>query len=661
MTTSRQRLDVQGLRALALIIIFFYHARFDLPGGFVALDVFFVISGYVITLVLQREWEKRGRISFRNFYVRRFRRLVPALALTVGIVVIVSIFLQSPFGAQQTTAATAAGAMLFSANLVIAVTTGDYFDAAADTNPLLNTWSLSAEEQFYFVFPALMVLGWIIVRRTGRKWALAGVLIALFAASFVFAVVTTRNPVEGPWLLVTGYYGSVGRAWEFAAGALLALADPRVRTWGRGWGELLAWGGFGLVVIGMFTVTSATPYPGVATLLPVLGTVGMIAGGTASERTSFSRLMSVRPLVRIGDMSYSWYLWHWPLIVFALILVPSRPFLGPIVAVLVSFIPAWLSYRFVETPLRAVKNPAPRRNAQLAIASFGIPLGLAGMLALGANAAWGQTWPRSYDYRESLSYAPGCHDGATDPGTCTWNAEAKSGTIALVGDSQALSLSDAALAAGITLDKRVFINSASQCPFARAGSVAFEYQNETCAQWQATMLDRLIELRPDAVLIANRPYFDGRTGGVNLVDASGGVIATGPASRAAWQQAVEDVVEPLERVGIPVVLVGPVPEPAYAVPGNGLLHLGRARATRAEAEEQASAVQAIDRAIAQAYPNVSLVDPIPVLCDANACADAADGEYLYADPRHLSPAGAERVAPLLIEALRQVDRKAPGS
>ena len=166
--SSNRRGDIQGLRAVAVLLVVAFHAQLPLPGGFVGVDVFFAISGFVITAMLMREWAATGRIAFRHFYFRRFLRLTPALALTVTVVAAASILLQNPFGAQQTTARTGLGAMFLSANFAIAHAAGDYFAANSITNPLLNTWSLSVEEQFYLAFPALFVLGWTMSRRSVR-------------------------------------------------------------------------------------------------------------------------------------------------------------------------------------------------------------------------------------------------------------------------------------------------------------------------------------------------------------------------------------------------------------------------------------------------------------------------------------------------------------
>lgn len=643
------------MRALALIIILIYHARFPIEGGFIALDVFFVISGFVIAQMLMRERERSGRIDIRGFYVRRFRRLTPALAVTVAVVVLLSVVLESPFGAQQTTAATAVGAMLLSANIVIAATTGDYFDAAAELNPLLNIWSLSTEEQFYLVFPSFMVLSWLVARRL--RWsARRGVLLVvggLAVISFILAVLTSGPSLEWPATAFLGYYGAVGRAWEFAAGAVLALYAAELSRLPRWAAEALAVIGLAAIVVGVLTLTDSIPYPGWATLIPVLGSAAIIAGGCAAA-TAVSRVMSTRPMVFIGDMSYSWYLWHWPLIVFAVALWPSRPFLAPALAVLVSFVPAYLSYRFIELPIRFRRTPSPRGTVWLAVASLGVPIALAGLLAVGAKGTWWMDWPRSYAYQDSASYARGCHDSAPGLPECRWEPStgSASGTVLLVGDSQALSLSDGLIAANDSLGLATEVSSYSQCPFAAAGRIDFAYDNPGCAGWQQQALDYALESGPDLVVIANRPYVNQMTGGTTLLDAVGDVPPNSEASAAAWVDALDAVVRPLREAGIPVLIASSVPEADYDMPPNGMVHRGRDRATLREAAARRAVPLAAEQQVVAMNPGTKLFDPFPVLCGPEVCPDAADGAYLYADPRHLSVSGSLRLAPALTDAVR---------
>ncbi len=330
--TPGRRRDVQGLRAIAVLLVVLFHAELPVPGGFVGVDVFFVISGFVITAMLMREWARHGRIRFGHFYFRRFLRLTPALALVVAIVALASVFLQNPFGAQQTTARTGMGAMLLSANYVIGHAAGDYFADNATTNPLLHTWSLSVEEQFYLVFPALLAVAWLLVRR-GRPKAPLVIVTAIAVASFALGVAWSFGSTwaEGLTTYFGGpesfaFYSSLTRGWEFAAGALLALGLSRIPVPTPAVARLIGAVGAVVLAVSAFAIHDSQPFPGVVALLPVAGTVLLILAGS-HHTTGVSSALSTRPMVWLGDISYSWYLWHWPLIVFAALLFPNRPVL----------------------------------------------------------------------------------------------------------------------------------------------------------------------------------------------------------------------------------------------------------------------------------------------------------------------------------------------
>ncbi|MEN9621231.1 MAG: hypothetical protein RL499_1424, partial [Actinomycetota bacterium] len=206
-TAVGRRLDIQGLRAIAVLLVVVYHAGLPLSGGFVGVDVFFVISGFVITLMLQREWRASGRVRFGTFFARRFMRLAPALALVVLVTVVVTTLLS--LGMATTAAQTGLGAFFLTANLVIATSTGDYFAAPAESNPLLNLWSLSVEEQFYLVFPLLLVLGWALARRGGAaRRAPLVITVAVLAMSLSGALLVSSRILVHPWLdLAFGFYG----------------------------------------------------------------------------------------------------------------------------------------------------------------------------------------------------------------------------------------------------------------------------------------------------------------------------------------------------------------------------------------------------------------------------------------------------------------------
>ena len=352
--SANRRADIQGLRAIAVLMVVVFHAGAPVPGGFVGVDVFFVISGFVITAMLHRELASTGRIAYRQFYLKRFKRLTPALALMLSVTMLISALVLSPLGPQQTAAETALGAMLLVANFVIASTTGGYFDAPAESNPLLNTWSLSVEEQFYLVFPGLIGVGWYLARRSRglKRFSTHLIIGGIGICSFTLAVAGSYGlPIPGPSAIV-GFYSPLTRAWEFAVGAMLALLLSRRPAYTPRLGSVVGVLGAALLILSLWLINDATPFPGTWTLLPVMGTALLLAAGTQAGAVT-TRLLVSTPMVKVGDWSYSIYLWHWPFIVFAMYLWPQSDLAAPIAAA-VSVLPALASYRWVETPIRSL-------------------------------------------------------------------------------------------------------------------------------------------------------------------------------------------------------------------------------------------------------------------------------------------------------------------
>ena len=380
------RRDVQGLRAIAVLSVILFHAGLPVPGGFVGVDIFFVISGFVITAMLQRERESRGRLDMRRFYIRRFKRLTPALAVMVAFSVIVSFLLFSPFDQQVVVGQTALGAMFIVANWVIAITTGGYFDPAAATNPLLHTWSLSVEEQFYVFFPWILALAWFVAAKLGaRRWGnsrwlparwLPVITVVGIGAVSLFATFYALRSVEISSGYLLGFYSTITRAWEFAAGAILALVATRLTIRSRTLATILGFIASVALIASFFVISEATPWPGPWTLLPVVATALLIVVGTRNDNV-FSRALSVGPMVAIGDRSYSLYLWHWPFIVFAVAIWPTQPLIG-VAAAIASIIPALLSYRFVEEPFRNASFTRVRQAVPSLLAVIIVPSVLAG-------------------------------------------------------------------------------------------------------------------------------------------------------------------------------------------------------------------------------------------------------------------------------------------
>lgn len=365
------RSDIQGLRALAVIAVIALHAGLPLPGGFLGVDIFFVISGFVITLMLHREWQTSQRISLKNFFWRRFKRLAPALGLTVAVTVLLSAFFLSPLGDAQRTAATGLGALTVSANIVLARLTGSYFDAPAEANALLNTWSLSVEEQFYLLFPLLLIGAWILKKR--HQWPVSTPIL-------VVGLITGLSLLTAlaPWLFtglpgfdqVTRFYSPITRAWEFGFGALGALLIAHGLRLGKHLAATTWIVGLALTLASLFLISDTFMTPGPSTLFPVVGTtLLLVAGGSTPLATG---ALGNRPAVWIGDASYSLYLWHWPIIVFAIALWPTTWWIA-IAAALVSIIPATASFLLVEKPIRALPSLSGQRVRRIALVFVVVP------------------------------------------------------------------------------------------------------------------------------------------------------------------------------------------------------------------------------------------------------------------------------------------------
>lgn len=484
-----------------------FHAGLPVPGGFVGVDVFFVISGFVITAMLMREWSASGRIRLGRFYVRRFKRLTPALAVTVAAVMLASVLLLSPFGSQQIAAQTGLGAMLLAANVIIARTTGDYFDAPAESNPLLNTWSLSVEEQFYIVFPAILLIGWQLGKRLRHPQRVAVLVVALVGAvSFALAVAGSAG-IQVPLLpdSLVGFYGPGTRAWEFAVGALLALAGTKLSLSSRRLALASAIAGATMVGASLWLITGTTPFPGVWTLLPVIGTLLLIAAGAADQVVA--RLLSSGPMVAVGDRSYSIYLWHWPFIVFANLLWPGQ-ILVTLAAAALSFIPAYASYRWVEQPFRTLPITRGLPLARLVAATVLPPLALAGTVGFASHNGYWTPSVQAYQAAIQPSHAgmaAGCTEAAWQkPADCTWNANANGTPIYLVGDSNADHFIEALIAAAHPLNRPLVSLTEDGCSYLPAAIPASSSQPaDSCDSYPDSTSTYLLTAEKGLVIIAN--------------------------------------------------------------------------------------------------------------------------------------------------------------
>ena len=374
------RPDIEGLRAVAILAVVAYHAGLSaIPGGYVGVDVFFVISGFLITEHLGRELAASGRISFGAFYARRARRLLPSALLVIGVTVAVSCAVLPPLQAMVVAKDGLANAF-YVGNYRYALQATNYLSISGPVSPLLNYWSLGVEEQFYLVWPALLLVASLVwwrhpkrTRSTSQAKAqplFSAIVVAmalLAASSLAFSIWLTR--ANEPW----AFFSLPTRAWELAVGGLLALVAPRLRRLPPRWMSALSWVGIGAIVIAALAFTSATPFPGTAALVPVAGAAAVVAGGCARSRLGAVWLLGRRPMQVIGRVSYTWYLWHWPALVLVPSLVGHRLGVGDNVAVCaLALVLAGMTTVLLERPLqRASWLVRPRRSLVLTVGLSG--------------------------------------------------------------------------------------------------------------------------------------------------------------------------------------------------------------------------------------------------------------------------------------------------
>jgi peptidoglycan/LPS O-acetylase OafA/YrhL len=361
--SDRFRPDIEGMRAVAVGLVLLYHG-FHAPftGGFVGVDVFFVISGFLITSLLLHEKARTGSISVSRFYARRVRRILPAATLVVLATVFAS-YRWLGFIAGNEIADDAKWAAVFSANIHFGLLGTDYLGSKLPPSPLQHMWSLGVEEQFYLVWPALFLALALLVKGARQRIALAITLPVIIGVSLAWSVIQTGS--NATW----AYFSPLTRAWELALGALVAvLATVAARVRPPWLIELLSLCGIGGIIVSALVLNSSTHYPGSAVILPVVSTALLIAAGCANPRTLVGRTLALRPMQWIGARSYSLYLWHWPfLIIAAEYLGHNLSAIQNTGLLLLALAATAITYRLVENPVRHARVLATRTRLTLAI------------------------------------------------------------------------------------------------------------------------------------------------------------------------------------------------------------------------------------------------------------------------------------------------------
>lgn len=623
--SGKYRTDIDGLRTVAILPVLLFHAGVPgLLGGFVGVDVFFVISGFLITGIIAREVDE-GHFSILRFYERRIRRILPALAAVMAFVLIGAawLFLPSDFSAVPRSIVAA----LLSVSNLLFWSESSYFGASAHLKPMLHSWSLAVEEQFYIFFPLLLLLV--------RRWSVRRrklLLLTIFVASLALSIVMVpRKPDFSFYMLPT-------RAWELMAGALLAVQSvPTVRQ--RFAREAVAALGLVAILGAVVFYDETTPFPGLAALPPVLGAAALIH---CAPGTLIGRLLGLRPVVFIGLISYSLYLWHWPIIVFAEYATDAAlQGWGTVAVIGVSLVMATLSWRFVERPFRSSERMPAMRLFRLAAVTAATMVTICGVAMLGHG------WPRRFP-PAALAMDAGRDDVSPRRKDCHWDegedadnhppcvlGAATPPDTALWGDSHGVELAYALGELAGAQGRSVAQLTESSCPpvqgievSGRGGCAA---ANRKALAW--------LRVRPSIRTVVLAGYWANNAIAANP-RVPGGLIQT---------------VDALRTAGKRVVLVGGVPPNPLPVRIR-LAHMAqRGRLAQARGIDQ----QTLDAKMAYLAPTiaqlkasgVTVIEPAATMCDATGCAIQHDGKALYFDAHHLSLTGARRIAPLVATAV----------
>lgn len=670
MSRVNYRPEIDGLRAVAVIPVILFHAGLTVfSGGYVGVDVFFVISGYLITAILLAELEQ-GNVSISRFYERRARRILPALFFVI-LCCIPFAWMWMPPAELSDFGQSIVAVVLFASNILFWRGEG-YFAPAAELKPLLHTWSLAVEEQYYLLFPVFLLVLW----RFGRRsifWVICGVA----AASLLLS--------EWGWRHWPGanFYLAPTRAWELLAGAICAFLlsgrEPRSGNWSS-----LA--GLGLIVFAIFRYDSTTPAPSLYTLVPVGGTALIILFGGAGTWTA--RLLGLRGLVAIGLVSYSAYLWHQPLFAFARIRSigePSRELMLALAAV--SLILASLSWRYIEQPFRNARaSLLPTRRSVFAcsgaVAAALAALGMAGLLSHGFEGRFSSDVMRFVAARQDKAVTL-CHFDETrvfvaHPQAQCLSAQSGPLDVMLIGDSHMGALSDALRE---SLDERgitYYIASQSGClplPGFRTQEGPRSYD---CIRFVDQALEYAESRGVKTIVLAARfplyvhgkPY-DNAEGGVelgdclfvDLIDRPPGMCEDRNREARVLQQMETQIANLSRRFRI--VIVEPIPEAGWDVPSTALkvaFHgdpQGQLSTDYAAYLKRSRSVNRVFGRIDARLPNVSIAPVAGTLCSAKTgrCRNSDSGGIYYYDDDHLSNTGARLVAPAIVNAIERKVRE----
>ena len=663
--SSSYRADIQGLRAIAVLLVLLFHFETRLKGGYLGVDMFFVISGFVIANSTLREVDLTNHFSLVGFIHRRIRRLLPGMAVMTIATSVLSMLLLSPFGPQKETAKMLMSAASYSTNFILMPQS--YFSLDPKANPLLHLWSLAVEEQFYFVWPIAITLFVGLRKRLPaivlRSLVWVAVLGVVLASCWLFLVCSMNGPDvnDYQWFKpfiqrdITpehfAFYSPFTRAWEFVIGVLVALL-LRLKTmvFAPQIGSVFACSGAGMVLFG---VIWASRFPEIqhdlnwstntsATIAVVIGTGLWIFGG--SHDKLLRRLISIRPLTLIGDCSYSIYLLHWPIWV---LLITSFKQTNNVIALafVLSLGLGWLQFQFIEEPIRSRKSLSSATTLRF-IGVFGLVavVGFAVMSFITPIIAMHLAGKKPDELSLHIIEKPcvGEQFVLESVQSCLYPATISQGTAILVGDSMAKSLSDGFVQATNSQGLNGYIFSYPGCSFQLFDS-PFTATSE-CAGWRADVLNALQQLQPKVLVIANLNslYVDPPLRDWNVEE-----------TQLIWGSEVTRMLKVLSELSTQVIIAQPPPRFAYDLRYDlSLLWPNTVKEPRDIVIARREEINAIEQNAINGFDFVQpIVNFTDQFCNANICDPKIDREFMLEDNDHLSVDGSQLVAPLLERAI----------
>jgi len=692
--------DIEGLRGVTLLAILFFHV--DMPGvggGFVGPDIFFIISGFVITGALWRELDTAGTVRLRQFYGGRARRLLPVSAL-VGIVTVISSAIVLPPLEIRGVIGDGIACALYVGNYRFALQGTNYFDTDRPPSPFQHYWTLGVEEQFYLLWPVMLAAtAWLIMRARRRHRAPARttkrpylVLLTLIAAgSFALSLVTSYS------MPPMAYFSLQTRAWDLAVGALVALTAGQWSRLPARPAAITSWAGLALIVLACNQLRTTMPYPGTAALLPMIGTVLVIGAGCATPAQGCGPILAWSPMRALGRLSYSWYLWHWPVLVLAPALLGHPLGLaGKLAAVGFSGALAALTLRFVENPLRYAAPLRRSPRASLAVGALAtavaVCVGIAALVwvpaPVGRSLAtqtltitegppligatpdqYNQVVQRDFAQVQTAVAASADLDDVpsnldppladANPNSeadrtpywhkcmveylqveqppCAMGDTASPTTVTVVGDSNAWMWITGFQQAAAQRHWRLEMLEKGACPVLDLPTIIYGREYTECKQWSGQTIARLRTEHPKLIVLSMSRRYGPR------YNIAAGFTSYDP----AWIESMTRLVQQLRGTGAQVLVLGPIPDPQSVVPTCLSQHLDDATTCsplRSEAvnEPGIAAESAAVKAGGGHYADVT-----PLFCTAERCPAIIGNTLAYFDRKHTTIEYAQLLAPVL--------------